>query len=352
MGNAARTLVQCESGNPVPINDARPTASETALQNGAQRSSRIPSVFKGIKRVEAKTLSNVFSDLHSAAELTLSIMGSDSVHLYSEAMFVVDLYKFLKYRASPAWNGQHLPQGDGERIGILPGFLESHWMMRPIADFLSNINYDPCFLGPSTNMYRLEDTLRVVGGQIDRYYAETGRKMTLIGQSLGGDEGILLAQERPHAIKAVLTYDSPIEYPLAVAKEIAIAAIPIRAANLIAVGIHESRKESRRSESGNPLVIGLNIGSAFIQGTMDAIHSEMEMLRRVNEKPKVTVVAFRGHGGIVAHESTTNRYVTRNVETEATHIGQLINPDGLEKTAYELARIHGHLKNSRRRDAA
>ena len=45
---------------------------------------------------------------------------------------------------------------------------------------------------------------------IDRVHAETGRKVSLIGQSLGGAYARLLAARRPDAVRSVITLGSPV----------------------------------------------------------------------------------------------------------------------------------------------
>jgi pimeloyl-ACP methyl ester carboxylesterase len=45
---------------------------------------------------------------------------------------------------------------------------------------------------------------------VDRLHAKSGRKLSLIGQSLGGAYARLLAAQRPDAVRSVITLGSPI----------------------------------------------------------------------------------------------------------------------------------------------
>lgn len=126
--------------------------------------------------------------------------------IFSEPLCVLEL---LALRFSPTYNGSGIPQGDGSAVVVIPGLLGMDLNLFELYGWLRRIGYRPYYSGmgiaadcPDRLSGRLDET-------IDRAYAETGRRVHLIGHSLGGIIARSAAVRRPKRIASVITLGSP-----------------------------------------------------------------------------------------------------------------------------------------------
>ena len=101
------------------------------------------------------------------------------------------------------------PRGDGHPVLTLPGFLASDLSMAPMRRYLRELGYE-------THAWQLGRNIggvsRMRGGLLDRLaaiHAATGRKVTIVGWSLGGVYARDLALQAPDMVRAVITLGSP-----------------------------------------------------------------------------------------------------------------------------------------------
>ena len=127
--------------------------------------------------------------------------------LWSEALFGAEV---LLLHATPVYYGFGVPPGDGSGVIIIPGFLGTDLYLTELHGWLARIGYRPYFSGIGVNAdcpnllikRRLTET-------IERALAETGRKIHLIGHSLGGVIARSIAGQRPQDVASVVTLASP-----------------------------------------------------------------------------------------------------------------------------------------------
>lgn len=102
-----------------------------------------------------------------------------------------------------------MPGGDGHPVLVLPGLMSSDWSTRAMRRFLIDRGYDAHGWGLGTNLGprgRLEDDLAaLLNALADRH----GRKVSLIGISLGGIYARQLAKAFPALTRSVITLGSP-----------------------------------------------------------------------------------------------------------------------------------------------
>ncbi|MEI6417431.1 MAG: alpha/beta fold hydrolase [Sphingomonadales bacterium] len=101
------------------------------------------------------------------------------------------------------------PRGDGHPVLVLPGFLASDRSTAPIRRYLTDLGHDARPWGHGRNLgrfYKMRDVLRE---QVVSLHAETGRKVSLVGWSLGGVFSRYLALVAPDSIRSVITLGSP-----------------------------------------------------------------------------------------------------------------------------------------------
>jgi pimeloyl-ACP methyl ester carboxylesterase len=101
------------------------------------------------------------------------------------------------------------PRGDGHPVLALPGFLASDLSMMPLRRYLSELGYD-------THAWRMGRNTgginRMRGALLDRLkeiHATSGRKVSIVGWSLGGVYARDLALRAPEMIRYVIALASP-----------------------------------------------------------------------------------------------------------------------------------------------
>jgi pimeloyl-ACP methyl ester carboxylesterase len=101
------------------------------------------------------------------------------------------------------------PRGDGHPVLALPGFLASDLSMAPLRRYLGRLGYDTYAwqMGRNTGgVSRMRGALR---DRLATIHAATGRKVTIIGWSLGGIYARDLALQAPDLVRYVVTLGSP-----------------------------------------------------------------------------------------------------------------------------------------------
>lgn len=101
------------------------------------------------------------------------------------------------------------PRGDGHPVLALPGFLASDLSMMPLRRYLAELGYDAHAWRMGRNIGGVS---RLSGALLDRLgsiHAEAGRKVSLVGWSLGGVYARHLALEAPDKVRYVVTLGSP-----------------------------------------------------------------------------------------------------------------------------------------------
>jgi pimeloyl-ACP methyl ester carboxylesterase len=101
------------------------------------------------------------------------------------------------------------PRGDGHPVLALPGLLASDLSTNVLRDYLRRMGYDTYAWELGRNLggiYRMRATLH---DRVRTIHQKTGRKVSLIGWSLGGIYARLLAHENPESIRSVITLGSP-----------------------------------------------------------------------------------------------------------------------------------------------
>jgi len=101
------------------------------------------------------------------------------------------------------------PRGDGHPVLALPGFLASDLSMLPIRRYLRELGYDAHAWRIGRNTGGIN---RMRGALLDRLgeiHAASGRKVSIVGWSLGGVYARDLALRAPEMVRYVVTLASP-----------------------------------------------------------------------------------------------------------------------------------------------
>ncbi|HLK70181.1 MAG TPA: alpha/beta fold hydrolase [Bryobacteraceae bacterium] len=240
--------------------------------------------------------------------------GHEAVELpiWQELLAGVEM---LYLRASPAYWGFGIPHGDGSAVIVIPGFLVTDLYLTELRLWLGRIGYRAYFSGLGLNAecpnllirYRLQQT-------IEQAWRETGRKVHLVGHSLGGVIGRAAAAQRPDLVASVITLGSPF-------RGISTHPSVLRMAELVRIQILERH--------GEGVLPDCYTGAC----TCDFLES----LDRSFPKSVAQTAIFTKTDGIVDWRVCRTGRATVDVEVAGTHIGLVFNPIVYDVLARRLA---------------
>ncbi len=199
-------------------------------------------------------------------------------------------------------------RGDGHPVLVLPGMLASDVSTAPLRAALETLNYDARGWGLGRNY-----GTRVAGDDgehllalIDSIHRETGKKLSLVGWSLGGILARLAARRVPQQLRQVVTLGSPF------------AARPSES--------HASRIYEA--------VSGTRLGDPAPRAMMDE-------LRRALSVPSTAI--YSRADGICAWQGCKTRASAKaeNIEVLGSHCGLGANPMVFHALADRLAQPEG-----------
>lgn len=205
---------------------------------------------------------------------------------------------------------KRLPKGDGHPVLVLPGFLASDSSTRPLRRLLKDLGYASYAWGMGRNLKFDEARESEMIAVLDRIYEEHGRKVTIIGWSLGGLFAREIAKERPEKVRGVISLGSPIRAP-------------------------------RETSNARHLYERLN-------GPPEA-HEQARYTRLPEPPPVPTTSILSKTDGIVAWQgSVQDPYPenpqTENIEIPASHFGIGVNPFAMVAIADRLSQPEGQWK--------
>ncbi len=137
---------------------------------------------------------------------------------------VMELGRVILEMGSTAMLGpllRTLPDGDGHSIMTLPGFMGADGSMSQLRKFLNQRGYNaiPWGLGRNAAEVRSQniddfldhraETEDVIADLVEKEFNATGRKVTLIGWSLGGLYAVALAHRCPQWVRQAITLGTP-----------------------------------------------------------------------------------------------------------------------------------------------
>jgi pimeloyl-ACP methyl ester carboxylesterase len=213
--------------------------------------------------------------------------------------------EFSAFVAAIPWWGL-AARGDGHPVLVLPGLLQSDWSTRPLRAFLKARGFDAIGwrLGRNTGRSGLIDESLV--DRLRSLHERDGRKVSLIGWSMGGLFARDLARRVPEAVRQLITLGSPFTGPA-------------KASN--AWRLYEALSGDR---AGDP-----------------------ELAKRFGDPvPVPTTSIYSRRDGIVAWQCCLNDMSTRggqveNIAVTSTHCGMGHHPAVLYAVADRLAQPDG-----------
>lgn len=205
------------------------------------------------------------------------------------------------------------PRGDGHPVLVYPGFLTSDFSTRPLRRLLRSLGHDASGWQQGRNLGPRGDTLDRALQHIHDLHRTAGRKLSLVGWSLGGLYARELAKLAPELVRCVVTLGSPFA-----------ASLRANHAWRTYEWLHRHRLEA------------------------PPMHEEL-----LAPPPLPTTSIYSRSDGIVAWQCSVQAAgaLAESIEVPASHVGLGVNPLALYALADRLAQAEGAWRPFERRGA-
>lgn len=130
-----------------------------------------------------------------------------SVPIWREVLTGIDM---ARLRVSPVYYGIGVNRGDGSAVVTIPGFMGSDLYQTEFRFWLRRIGYRPYASRIGRNINCLQKSGETLVSTIEKAYQQTGRRVHVIGHSLGGLLARSASSLRPDLVASVTTLGSPI----------------------------------------------------------------------------------------------------------------------------------------------
>lgn len=128
------------------------------------------------------------------------------VPLWMESLVGID---WLLLHISPLYYGFGVERGDGSPVILVPGFLASDFYLYDLYFWLRRIGYTPYLSNIGWNADCLNTLVNKLSTTIEQAHAATGKKVHLIGHSMGGVLSRSAAYQHTDLVASVVTMGSP-----------------------------------------------------------------------------------------------------------------------------------------------
>ncbi|WP_284125513.1 esterase/lipase family protein [Parerythrobacter aestuarii] len=201
------------------------------------------------------------------------------------------------------------PRGDGHPVLVLPGFMTSDMSTFAMRRYLDSLGYQtyPWELGRNLGIRSTGIDGERVKDRVELLYREHGRKVSLVGWSLGGIMARQLARKHPEMVRQVITLGSPF--------------------------------------TGNPGAT--NVTALYEWMTGDYLEEDLVRERIAEESaplPVPSTAIFSRQDGVTAWENCLDADLsgeTENIELYGSHMGLVFNPAVWFAVADRLAQPEG-----------
>lgn len=121
------------------------------------------------------------------------------------------LFEWAAFAAARPWLVRNAPRGDDHPVMVLPGLIASDRSTGPLRRFLIDCGYHVYPWEQGFNRGPVADTEQRLLDRVQQISARhDGRKVSLVGWSLGGAMARALAVGLPEHVRAVITLGSPL----------------------------------------------------------------------------------------------------------------------------------------------
>jgi len=247
---------------------------------------------------------------YHAAMTVEATHGTTSPPIWKEALWPVD---WLTLRMSPVYYGLGVPRGDGSPVVLVPGFMGTDIYLSEMYMWLARLGYRPYMSGIGLNA---ECPGRLTGKlirTIDRAHQETGKRVRLVGHSLGGVLARKACLQRPESVSQLIYLGSPVQ---------AVHAHPVV---VTAAAVMQAAREIVSGKQEDCLTEDCRCGFSH------------DVLLPLPRHLRHAAIYTRADGVVDWHDSQ-ERNMRLNHEVGGTHIGLVFNPRAYRVVGELLAR--------------
>ncbi len=112
--------------------------------------------------------------------------------------------------SDPIFWGFGVPRGDGHPVLVLPGLFAGDAYLRPLRGWLGRIGYTPVRSGLERNPGWSEELVDELCQVAERAFDRRGKRVSIVGHSMGGVLARSIAARRPDAVDRVIALGSPL----------------------------------------------------------------------------------------------------------------------------------------------
>lgn len=232
--------------------------------------------------------------------------------IQNELSFV---WEWTALRFSPVYYGCGVPHGRGEPVVVVPGFMGTDLSMMELHWWLARIGYRPYYSGLGLNVNCPDVSTETVLSVVQRAADETGRRVHLIGHSLG----------------ALIARDAAFRQPDVVEQLISLAAPFNDVAHVHPVLIEAM--DAVRRQAGSHLT--WHIAPACYSGHCTC--SFIENIMRPRTPSFRRHALYSEHDGLVMPESCMEEEAELNIGIPTSHYGMIYNWRAYREVARSLA---------------
>jgi pimeloyl-ACP methyl ester carboxylesterase len=129
----------------------------------------------------------------------------------SMGLLAMEFRAFWEFAAVlPAWPAlQRAPRGDGHSVIVFPGLAANDSSTAPLRKYLQTLDFDVTGWEQGSNFGPRAGVLDLIKDLVRQTHAHSGRKVSLIGWSLGGVYAREIAKELPDLVRCVITLGTP-----------------------------------------------------------------------------------------------------------------------------------------------
>ena len=200
-------------------------------------------------------------------------------------------------------------EGDGTQVIVFPGLSAGDISTVPIRKYLDSLGYATQGWGQGLNLGPRSGVLEAARQQIMDTFEQTGRKVSLVGWSLGGIYAREMAKLLPNMVHCVITLGTPF------------AGSP-KSTNAWRIYELATRRSSDMEHKNYDLPVAPTVPTSSIYSRSDG------------------VVAWQGS---IQAPCQVNPH-TENIEVFASHVGMGLNPSAWWAVADRLSQKHASWK--------
>jgi pimeloyl-ACP methyl ester carboxylesterase len=114
--------------------------------------------------------------------------------------------------ASPVFWGAKVRRGNGHSVLVIPGYSAGDADLVAMRNWLRRMGYWAMKSGLDFNPGWSDEIVEELGRLAEDELRNSGRRVTLIGHSLGGLQARSVAQRRPHAVRRLIMLGAPLRF--------------------------------------------------------------------------------------------------------------------------------------------